>query len=75
MVLKRESHNYIAFRHRGHLYAIWIKEVEKPFKGKQAKFNRLETYYPILDQDELNRIRTEREELRITTDLSVFTRR
>ena len=75
MVLEKESHNYIAFRHRRNLYAIWIQETEKPFKGKQVKFNRLETYYPILDQDEINRILTEREELRITPDLSVFRRK
>lgn len=75
MVLKMEPVTYIAFRHRGNLYAIWIQEAEKSVKGKQVKFNRLETYYPIHDKDELTRIQAERQEKEISADLSVFRRK
>lgn len=71
-VLKNEPQQYIAFRHRGNPYAIWIKEAEKPVKGKQVKFNRLQTYYPILDEEEIKKIEQERVEIRIDHDLSVF---
>lgn len=71
-VLKGEPIDYNPFRHRGHIYAICTTKAEKPIKGKQVKFTRLETYYPVQEKSKLAEIASERIEISINPELKVF---
>jgi hypothetical protein len=68
-----ESIKKIAFKFNNVNYQIWVNERTKQVKNEgNIKFNRLETFYPLTDKDELKKIENEYELLEINNELSVY---
>jgi len=72
---KKDSIKNIYFGFREKDYAIWTKEATKQERGKgNIKYNRLETFYPIEDKTELEKIRQEFTPIKINSEIYVYIR-
>ncbi|AUC15427.1 hypothetical protein BTO06_09870 [Tenacibaculum sp. SZ-18] len=68
-----ESINKISFQYNGTDYQIWVNKRIKQIKGKgNVEFNRLETFYPLKDQQELTKLSTNYDLHKINDDLYVY---
>lgn len=67
-----ESIKFIPFRYNGKLYAVHTEVKKKHQKGTELVYNRLQTFYPIEDQNEIDRVNNDFVEVKITNELSGF---
>jgi len=73
---KSEPINKIAFKYNGIIYLAWIYTRTKQIKGKgNVSFNRLETFYPVEEQNELNDLNDNFKLKEINNTLSVYVRK
>lgn len=74
--LDNQNINNINFRYKGVDYAIWINRRMKQEKGKgNVEFNRLETFYPIKNKEELNKLNNEYDYNQINDDIGVYVKK
>lgn len=72
-LLKDKDIKNINFRYKGINYAIWINKRIKQVKNKgNVEYNRLETFYPIENQDELKKLEVESEYYQINEDIGIY---
>ena len=64
----------IPFRYNGTIYAIWTEEQELHRGGKITSYRRLETCYPLEQEDKLEELREHYSEVTINSKLSAFIR-
>ena len=63
----------IVFSFKDRIHSLWINERTRSIKGKgEEKYNRLETFYPLEEVDELNKITNNFTEIKIDDFISVF---
>ena len=68
-----DSINNVIFEFKGGLYDIWIKERTKSIKGKgNVRFHRIETFYPIIEESKLEKIKTDFIKIEINEELYYF---
>lgn len=66
----------IAFKYEGINYLVWINKRTKQIKGRgNVEFNRLETFYPITDSNELQELKTNYDLGKVTEDLEVYVKK
>ena len=64
---------HIPIRYNGEIYSIWTKKVKAHKKGVgQTEFMRLQTFYPVTEQQDLNKISAEFSEQPIADKISLF---
>ncbi|GAF05967.1 hypothetical protein [Saccharicrinis fermentans] len=65
----------IAFRYKGIDYLIWTKKKVKHVKGKgEVEYNRLETFYPVERQIDLQELNDNYSLQEVSAELSVYVR-
>lgn len=75
-LLDNQNINNINFRYKDTDYAIWINKRMKQEKGKgNIEFNRLETFYPIKNKEELNRLNNEYDYHQINNDIGIYVKK
>ncbi|KGL58373.1 hypothetical protein [Polaribacter sp. Hel1_85] len=68
-----DSIRKITFKFNNVDYQIWANERTKQVKNNgNIKFNRLETFYPLTDLEELNKLKNDYELLEINEELSIY---
>lgn len=68
--------NNINFRYKDTDYAIWISKRIKQEKGKgNVEFNRLETFYPIKNKEELDKLKQSYDYHQINDDIGVYVKK
>jgi hypothetical protein len=74
--LDNQNINNINFRYKGVDYAIWINKRMKQEKGKgNVEYNRLETFYPIKNKEELEKLNDEYDYRQINNDIGVYVKK
>lgn len=74
--LDNQTINTISFRYKDTDYAIWINKRIKQEKGKgNVEFNRLETFYPIKDKEELDKLKQSHNYHQINDDIGVYVKK
>ncbi len=63
---------YIPFKYNGTIYAIWTEEHERHRGGKVTIYRRLETCYPLEQNDKLEELQNQFTEVTINSKLSAF---
>ena len=72
-VLASKSINKIAFQFHNVDYLLWTSEEIKSVKGKgNLKYRRLNTFYPVSDKNELEKLKTECILTNISNTISVY---
>lgn len=61
--------NFIPFKYQGITYAIWTEKKKKHVKGKVINYIRLETFYPIEEQRDFDRIKNNCREVSIDSSI------
>jgi hypothetical protein len=64
--------DYIPFKLNGIIYSIHTKKDEKNINRKKIIYNRLQTFYPVVDLSELNKLQTDYDEVVVETNLSEY---
>jgi len=68
--------NKIAFRYEGVDYLIWVNKRKKQVKGKgNIEFNRLETFYPVVELKDINDLNSNYELKGIKENLSIYVKK
>ncbi|WP_067148994.1 hypothetical protein [Pseudotamlana agarivorans] len=63
----------IIFEYKGVVYQLWIQKRTKQLKGKgNVSFNRIQSFYPIYNEEKINEIRTDYETVELYENLKVF---
>ncbi len=72
-VLEMKSIDKIAFKINSVDYLLWTSEETKSIKGKgNVKYRRLNTFYPVTDLNELDKLNTDYELKKISNSISVY---
>jgi len=72
-VLQMKPIDKIAFKINGVDYLLWTSEETKSIKGKgNIKFRRLNTFYPVTDSNELEKLNTDYALTKISNTISVY---
>lgn len=75
-LFENESIRHINFNYKGVNYAVWINERIKQIKGKgNIQYNRLETFYPIEQKEEINKLATNYDCHQISDEVGVYTKK
>ncbi len=75
-VLDGKDINNVNFRYKEKDYAIWINKRTKQEKGKgNIEYNRLETFYPIEDKEEIKKISDNFNYHQINDDIGVYVKK
>lgn len=71
--LQGKSLQKIPFRYKGVDYLVWVEEKVKQVKGQgNVNYRRLETFYPVIDHSELEKIHLNYNLVMIDGELSVY---
>jgi len=71
-----EFNHKIAFKYNGRFYRIYFKEAERGEKGKgNVKYRRVNTFYPIEKQSEIDDLMTNYEEKNLYENLKLYIRK
>lgn len=74
--LENQNINNVNFRYKGIDYAIWIDKKTKQEKGKgNIEYNRLETFYPIKNKEELEKLNEKYNYHQINNDIGVYVKK
>lgn len=71
-----QDHKKVYLRYKGYDFALWSEVKYKQQKGIKGNigFNRIQTFYPVELNSELNTLKTEYSIIKLTDDLSVYTK-
>ena len=68
--------NKVAFRYKNIDYQIWINERTKSLKGLgNVKYNRLETFYPVKEQGDIDDLNENYKFEHVNVDLQVYVKK
>lgn len=72
-LINLENTDNIIFEYDEVIYQLWIQERTKQIKGQgNVKFNRIQSFYPIYDDEKINSINTNYEKVEISVLLKLF---
>lgn len=67
---------HIPIRYNGEIYSIWTKQVKMHLKGGgQTEFTRLQTFYPVTEKKDLDKLLNNFSEYVIDSEISIFINR
>ena len=65
------NERFISMKLKGNFYEIWFREMQKSVKGENLEFLRVQSFYPVSKEKDLNKIKA-MNEIVVNAELSYF---